>query len=681
MPVLAGFAAAKAGKADETEMMLERCEAWSRKGVFRIASPESAALPRIMHLHFTGGDLAPQQSKVWLFETRCPRMLSVTKEDGARLDLVPAAGTRGSWHGGSISLFAREAQEQALSASDRPQAFFSHSLVGNWQGRRARRTYADMRSGRPGCAESVLLTVFDRDPTLPLDRSYYAYDLRIGECQPDSDGDGGRASRRFSRGPRERLTGPSGLGPLRQGPGADSMLHAAAEKQRRLMVARESTQLRTRERRWSAASEPGRSSCPPTLAHRDCDTSYKVVEEVLMARGARALELLQVALPDAARLVWFEPSGLYSNRTVEVEVGGRQAVLIAPSRARFIALHVTGNTSGLHVYALTTERERVTSLEQIALRVDVPCAYGSRQRVLYRRPGQLPFEQVGERCVQHELEWLDHRTDAPWSPGAKAFGIRSYQDDALPYMATLVYNSMSADMHVTARAYPEAMVCPATYIGADKSFGIRAADKVRDALEQDKAEQAEGHGDGGAQARPGGTDGEAGASAAALATAHECYGPCPTAPAFTPVPLAAASCAPCPAGSFLETYRDPVTKEQAHPPACLPCQQPRAPGSFPVSTKPSLYGAHSPSDCREVCGQGYFSTDGLGPCEECAQGKYSDTSYATACTNCPAGMSTKRAASQGLGACFSADIGVERVFLSGKKVMVTVYWSITPATV
>jgi len=145
--------------------------------------------------------------------------------------------------------------------------------------------------------------------------------------------------------------------------------------------------------------------------------------------------------------------------------------------------------------------------------------------------------------------------------------------------------------------------------------------------------------------------------------------------------LAAPTCPPCPPGSFLETYRDPVTKEQAQPPACVPCEQPSAPPSFPLSTKPSLYGAHSPSDCREVCGQGYFSTDGYGPCEACAQGKYSDTSYATACTNCPGGWSTKRAASQGLGACFSAEIGVERVFLSGKKVMVQVYWDVTPPTV
>jgi len=660
-PVLSGDGQVAGPKAEHTERMLQTCSSFSRTGVFRISEPASAAFPRIMHVQFTGGDAALQEKHTWHFETKCPRSLLLTNEDGTRYELRPAPGTRFAWHGGRIGLFAREAEESSLSAGARPDAFYSHALIGTWHGRMSRRTFAEMSYNIPGCAQTIILTVWDRDPSLPLLESYYTYDLRLGECEREEAHTSARHTHTYpwpSSGPHlPAATGRSDVG--RQAP------------------RRAATRLAGLPRR--AALAPA-AQCPVSLAHRECDEEYTFEEEELVTHGTLqgALALLQMTPPPHVRLLRFQPSPRYSNRTLQVVLRGAETLIVAPQRARFIGLNITaGNASALQyvqVFRLTSARERVSSLHHLSLRVDAPCLFGTRQRVLYRRAGQLPREQVVERCLQPEGVWLNHLTGQPWSPQGNIYGIRSYEDDESPFVAALIHSTTTAHLYLTVRAHPEEMVCPAGYRGADGQFGLRRAPRISGQAPADGTRVPESYGYGGddedESAHGQGLDG--------VALADDCLGPCPTAPPFTPVAFAAATCPACQIGSFLETYVDEVTQQQVKPPVCVPCQQALANTALLLSTKPSLHGAHSISDCRQVCAPGYFSSDGFGPCEACAQGKYTESHYSTECTPCPDGRTTTGPARGHQSACFRALVGVERVFLRGKRIMVTVFWDVQP---
>ena len=542
LPVVSGKAAASSGKTTDIETKLQRCNVTSRTGVFRIREPESAAFPRIMHVHFTGGDRMPQKT-VWLFNVRCPRRLWLKKEDGSERELLPAPGMRHAWHGGRIALLANEAEEEGWSPGERPQAFFSHSLVGTWQARRSRRSYADIRNDRPGCSEDIVLTVADRDPSLPLVQSYYAYDLRASDCRREAG-----LQRRgwhltnveFRRESSRALGNLRAPGLVSDAPANSGMAHSYRLVDEEERHARPRSVLR--HARPRSVLEPPSESCPSTLAHRECDRAYAHEEEILVApntlRGS--LGLLQIAdrLHGELPVVRFELSDEYSNRTLQLQpaLAASQAMLIAPSRCKFLALNITGNTSGLQVYRLTTERESITSLHQTDLAVDVPCTSGRRQRVRFSRSGQLPFEQVVERCLQSEAEWLDHRTDHAWSPGAKIFGLRSNRDDALPYVAALLYTSVATSLSITVSALPEALVCPPTYRGVDGSFGIRsraastAAKVLDDSVVPDDADEEHANSD---------AEKDAPAELNVDAIPDNCYGPCPAEPAFSRAPFAA----------------------------------------------------------------------------------------------------------------------------------------------
>lgn len=55
----------------------------------------------------------------------------------------------------------------------------------------------------------------------------------------------------------------------------------------------------------------------------------------------------------------------------------------------------------------------------------------------------------------------------------------------------------------------------------------------------------------------------------------------------------------------------------------------------------------------EPCDRGYFSKDGIVPCQACSRGQYQPTRHATSCMKCPGATTTHMEASTGLDQCRS----------------------------